>query len=126
MLEMLKLEDYIDLIIPRGGEGLIRFVVANSRIPVIKHYKGVCHVFVDESADVDMALNIAFNAKVDRPGVCNAMETLLVHRDIAAVFLPKMAARYKEAGVELRGCVETVKILPGVKKAAGDDWAQSI
>ncbi len=122
MLEMLKLEDYIDLIIPRGGEGLIRFVVANSRIPVIKHYKGVCHVFVDESADVDMALNIAFNAKVDRPGVCNAMETLLVHRDIAAVFLPKMAARYKEAGVELRGCVETVKILPGVKKAAGDDW----
>ncbi|MEK6790740.1 MAG: glutamate-5-semialdehyde dehydrogenase, partial [Deltaproteobacteria bacterium] len=122
MLEMLKLEDYIDLIIPRGGEGLIRFVVANSRIPVIKHYKGVCHVFVDESADVDMALNIAFNAKVDRPGVCNAMETLLVHRDIAAVFLPKMAARYKEAGVELRGCVETVKILPGGKKAAGDDW----
>ncbi len=122
MLEMLKLEEYIDLIIPRGGEGLIRFVVANSRIPVIKHYKGVCHVFVDESADVDMALNIAFNAKVSRPGVCNAMETLLVHRNIAGVFLPRMAVRYAEAGVELRGCVETVKILPGVKQATESDW----
>ncbi|MBI5235695.1 MAG: glutamate-5-semialdehyde dehydrogenase [Deltaproteobacteria bacterium] len=122
VLEMLKLEDYIDLIIPRGGEGLIRFVVANSRIPVIKHYKGVCHLFVDESADHDMALDIAFNAKVSRPGVCNAMETLLVHRNIAGVFLPKMALKYKEAGVELRGCVETVKILPGVKTATEDDW----
>ncbi len=88
VLEMLKLDDSIDLIIPRGGEGLIRFVVENSRIPVIKHYKGVCHVFVDSSADIDMAVDIAFNAKVQRPGVCNSMETLLVHADIARKFLP--------------------------------------
>lgn len=123
VLEMLKLDEFIDLIIPRGGEGLIRFVVANSRIPVIKHYKGVCHVFIDESADVDMALNIAFNAKVERPGVCNAMETLLVHRNIAVAFLPKMAAKYGEAGVELRGCVETRRIIPDAKAASDDDYA---
>ncbi|MBI5286734.1 MAG: glutamate-5-semialdehyde dehydrogenase [Deltaproteobacteria bacterium] len=122
VLEMLKLEEYIDLIIPRGGEGLIRFVAENSRIPVIKHYKGVCHIFVDKSADMDMAEKICFNAKVQRPGVCNAMETLLVHRDIANEFLPRMGKRYQEAGVELRGCEETKKILPYAKSAGEEDW----
>ncbi|HBO84751.1 MAG: glutamate-5-semialdehyde dehydrogenase [Deltaproteobacteria bacterium GWC2_42_11] len=122
VLEMLKLDEYIDLIIPRGGEGLIRFVVNNSRIPVIKHYKGVCHIFVDESADMEMAEKVCFNAKVQRPGVCNAMETLLVHKNIAKEFLPRMGKMYQEAGVELRGCEDTVKILPYAKPAAENDW----
>ena len=122
VLEMLKLEEYIDLIIPRGGEGLIRLVVDNSKIPVIKHYKGVCHIFVDESADLDMAEKVCFNAKVQRPGVCNAMETLLVHKNIAKEFLPKMGKRYQDAKVELRGCAETRKILPYAKPAAEEDW----
>jgi len=122
VLEMLKLEEYIDLIIPRGGEGLIRFVVENSKIPVIKHYKGVCHVFVDESADLDMAERIALNAKVQRPGVCNAMETLLVHKNIAAKFLPAMAGKYKDAGVELRCCPKTREILKDAKAANDEDW----
>ncbi len=122
MLELLKLEEYIDVIIPRGGEGLIRFVVENSKIPVIKHYKGVCHIFVDDSADIDMAINICFNAKVQRPGVCNAMETLLVHKDIAETFLPPMAEKYTKAGVELRGCDRTRKIIKGIKKAKEADY----
>jgi glutamate-5-semialdehyde dehydrogenase len=121
--EMLQLEDLIDVIIPRGGEELIRFVVSKSRIPVIKHYKGVCHVFVDASADPDMAQKIAYNAKVQRPGVCNAMETLLVHRRIAPDFLPPLAEKLKAAGVELRGCPETRRILTGVKEASEEDWA---
>ncbi len=99
---LLQQEEYIDLIIPRGGEGLIRFVVANSKIPVLKHYKGVCHVFVDESADLNMAADISYNAKVHRPGVCNAMETLLVHQAVAEEYLPKMKAKFDAAGVELR------------------------
>ncbi|HBR16331.1 MAG TPA: glutamate-5-semialdehyde dehydrogenase [Deltaproteobacteria bacterium] len=123
VLEMLKLEEYIDLIIPRGGEGLIRFVVDNSKIPVIKHYKGVCHIFVDEFADLGMAEKICFNAKVQRPGVCNAMETLLVHRNIAKEFLPKMGKKYQDAKVELRGCDETRKILPFAKSATEEDWS---
>ncbi len=123
VLEMLKLEEFIDLIIPRGGEGLIRFVVENSRIPVIKHYKGVCHIFVDESADLDMAEKVCFNAKVQRPGVCNAMETLLVHKNIAKEFLPKMGKRYQDADVELRGCAETRNILSYAKPAAEEDWS---
>ena len=122
MLEMLKLEEYIDLIIPRGGEGLIRFVAENSRIPVIKHYKGVCHIFVDESADLDMAENVCLNAKVQRPGVCNAMETLLVHKNIAKEFLPRMGKKYQDANVELRGCAETRKILSYAKSATEEDW----
>jgi glutamate-5-semialdehyde dehydrogenase len=122
VLEMLKLDDSIDLIIPRGGEGLIRFVVENSRIPVIKHYKGVCHVFVDSSADMDMALDIAFNAKVQRPGVCNSMETLLVHVDIAARFLPLIHQRYAEAGVEMRGCAWTREFLTDIKEATQEDF----
>ena len=122
VLEMLKLEEYIDLIIPRGGESLIRSVVENSMIPVIKHYKGVCHIFVDRSAELKMAEEICFNAKVQRPGVCNAMETMLVHKAVAEDFLPAMSKRFSDAGVELRGCNETQKILPFAKPAAEDDW----
>ncbi len=122
VLEMLQLEEYIDLIIPRGGEGLIRFVTANSRIPVVKHYKGVCHVYVDASADPDAALAIALNAKVQRPGVCNAMETLLVHREAADVFLPRVVGAMEEAGVEVRGCPETARLAPSVRPAQESDW----
>ncbi|MDR2861071.1 MAG: glutamate-5-semialdehyde dehydrogenase [Syntrophobacterales bacterium] len=121
--EMLQLEEYIDLIIPRGGEDLIRAVVSQSKIPVIKHYKGVCHVYVDESADLEMAFNICMNAKAQRPAVCNAMETLLVHRNIAPSFLPEMAKRYQEAGVTLKGCARTKEILPMVEEAAEKDWS---
>ncbi|MGQ0793777.1 MAG: glutamate-5-semialdehyde dehydrogenase [Deltaproteobacteria bacterium] len=122
MLEMLKLEEQIDLIIPRGGEGLIRFVSENSRIPVLKHYKGVCHIFVDESADFEKAGRICINAKVQRPGVCNAMETLLVHESIAERFLPFIAQRYETAGVEIRGCPRTREILPNAAAASEEDW----
>lgn len=119
---MLEQEDTIDLIIPRGGEDLIRAVVKQSRIPVIKHYKGVCHVFVDADADIDMAVSISFNAKVQRPGVCNAMETLLVHKDIAPQFLPAVATKYREAGVVLKGCDRTRQILPDARIAGEEDW----
>ncbi len=122
VLEMLQLEEYIDLIIPRGGEGLIRFVTANSRIPVVKHYKGVCHVFVDASADLDAALAIVLNAKVQRPGVCNAMETLLVHREAAGAFVPRVVRAMEEAGVEVRGCPETARLAPSVRPARESDW----
>ncbi|MEW6616085.1 MAG: glutamate-5-semialdehyde dehydrogenase [Thermodesulfobacteriota bacterium] len=120
--EMLKLEDYIDVIIPRGGEELIRFVVQNSRIPVIKHYKGVCHIFVDESADFSMAEDIVINAKVQRPGVCNALETLLVHKDIASKFLPFIIKKLQDKGVEIRGCPRVLKTVPSVKQANEEDW----
>jgi len=120
--ELLKQEEYIDLIIPRGGESLIRFVVENAHMPVLKHYKGVCHIFVDASADITMAETICMNAKVQRPGVCNAMETLLVHEAVAESFLPRVARLLSEAGVELRGCQRTQAILPGVKEAAEADW----
>lgn len=123
VLELLKLEELIDLIIPRGGEGLIRFVSEHSRIPVIKHYKGVCHAFVDASAELDMAERIVMNAKVQRPGVCNALETLLVHADVAEEFLPRMAAALLDAGVEIRGCEVTQKIVPEAKQATDEDWA---
>ena len=119
---LLTLEEQIDLIIPRGGEGLIRFVAQNSRIPVLKHYKGVCHVFVDKVADFDMASSIVMNGKTQRPGVCNALETLLVHRDIAAAFLPQIGSRLKDAGVEIRGCSQTREILADVKEATEADW----
>jgi glutamate-5-semialdehyde dehydrogenase len=122
VMEMLQLEDQIDLIIPRGGEGLIRFVSANSRIPVIKHYKGVCHIFIDESADLDMAEAIALNAKVSRPGVCNAMETLLVHAGIAAKFLPRAGKTLADAGVEIRGCERTLKYVEQGVAATEEDW----
>jgi glutamate-5-semialdehyde dehydrogenase len=121
--ELLKLNDYIDLVMPRGGEGLIKKVVSDSRIPVIKHYKGICHVFVDEWADLNMAQKICFNAKVQRPGVCNAMETMLVHKDVAIRFLPGMLKEFKEAGVQIRGCPLTYKISKGsVKKATEKDF----
>jgi glutamate-5-semialdehyde dehydrogenase len=120
---LLNQEEFVDLIIPRGGEGLIRFVVENSKIPVLKHYKGVCHVYVDADADLDMAQEISFNAKVQRPGVCNAMETLLVHHSAAESFLPAMAKRFTEAGVELRGCAKACRILSDVKEAQESDWA---
>jgi glutamate-5-semialdehyde dehydrogenase len=123
VLELLKLEEEIDLIIPRGGEGLIRFVSEHSRIPVIKHYKGVCHVFVDEGADLEIAERICINAKVQRPGVCNAMETLLVHRQAAAGFLPRIAASLQGLGVELRGCAAVRAICPQIGEATDEDWA---
>ena len=119
---LLKLNNYIDLVIPRGGEGLINQVMKSSRIPVIKHYKGICHVYVDEWADLNMAQNLCFNAKVQRPGVCNAMESMLVHKDIAARFLPGMIKKFKEADVEIRGCSMTQKIAKGVKKANEKDY----
>ncbi len=121
--ELLQLDEYIDVVIPRGGEGLIRFVAENARMPVIKHYKGVCHVFVDEFADLEKAWNICFNAKVQRPGVCNAMETMLVHSKIADAFLPTMIELFKKAKVELRGDERTRSYDPDyVKPATEEDW----
>ena len=122
--ELLQLEPYIDLVIPRGGEDLIRAVVANSKIPVIKHYKGVCHVYVEADASLEMAERICFNAKVQRPSVCNAMETLLVHEAIAPKFLPPMIAKLQDAGVEIRGCEKTRALMPGVKPASDSDWSE--
>jgi len=119
---MLKEEGNIDLIIPRGGEELIRFVVENSKIPVIKHYKGVCHVYVDKQADMEKALKIVINAKTQRPGVCNAMETLLVHKEIADKFLPVAGKELIRRGVEIRGCEETRRIIPEAKPATESDW----
>ncbi len=121
--ELLKLEEQIDLIIPRGGEGLIRFVAEYSRIPVIKHYKGVCHVYVDSEADLAMAEEICLNAKVQRPGVCNAMETLLVHRDRAAVFVPQIVAAMRQAGVEMRGCDNARQLVADLVPATEEDWS---
>jgi glutamate-5-semialdehyde dehydrogenase len=120
--EMLKLEELIDLVIPRGGEGLIRFVAENSRIPVLKHYKGVCHIFVDGDADFEKATAVVMNSKVQRPGVCNALETLLVHQDVAQEFLPKVGEALAGAGVEIRGCPRTRAILGQAKEAAEADW----
>lgn len=119
---LLAQEEYIDLIIPRGGEGLIRFVAENSRIPVLKHYKGVCHAYVDHDADVDMGVRIVMNGKTQRPGVCNALEGLLVHEGIASTFLPAAAAELKAAGVELRGCPRSCAIVAGMTPAADTDW----
>jgi len=119
---LLSLEDHVDIIIPRGGEGLIRFVTANSRIPVLKHYKGVCHIYVDESADLGIANDVCFNAKVQRPGVCNAMESMLVHKRVAGDFLPPMVKRLQEAGVEIRGCPETLGLIPDAIPADESDW----
>jgi glutamate-5-semialdehyde dehydrogenase len=121
--ELLQLEDYIDLVIPRGGEELIRAVVANSRVPVIKHYKGVCHVYVDSDASLEMAERICMNAKVQRPSVCNAMETLLVHRAVAPTFVPLIIAKYQAAGVEIRGCERTCALVSGIRKASESDWS---
>ncbi|EMS80901.1 MULTISPECIES: glutamate-5-semialdehyde dehydrogenase [Desulfotignum] len=120
---LLKQEALVDLIIPRGGEGLIRHVVAHSSIPVLKHYKGVCHGYVDDTADLDMAVEISVNAKAQRPGVCNAMETLLVHEKIADDFLPKLHRAMTQAGVTLKGCEACCRMLENIQPATDEDWA---
>jgi glutamate-5-semialdehyde dehydrogenase len=122
IMEMIKLEGIVDLVIPRGGEALIRAVTENSRIPVLKHYKGVCHVFVDRDADLKMAEDICFNAKVQRPGTCNAMETMLVDRKVSKAFLPGMIKRFREAGVKMRGCPLTRKIDPSLESVQEEDF----
>jgi glutamate-5-semialdehyde dehydrogenase len=121
--EMLRLDRYIDLIVPRGGEGLIRFISEHSRIPVLKHDKGLCHTYVDRWADLEMAERITINAKTQRPGVCNAMETMLVHREIAPKFLPSICRKLTDLGVEVRGCAETRRIVEGLKEATEEDWS---
>ncbi|MCC6763399.1 MAG: glutamate-5-semialdehyde dehydrogenase [Deltaproteobacteria bacterium] len=120
---LLKQDDLIDVIIPRGGEELIRAITEGSRIPVIQHLKGVCQLYVDAKADLALAEKLVMNAKTQRPGVCNAIENLLVHRDVAARFLPAIAQRLVAAGVELRGCAETVRLVPGTKAATDADWS---
>jgi len=120
--ELLKLEELIDVIIPRGGEELIRSVVERSKIPVIKHYKGTCHIFIDNPAELNMSEKIVLNAKCQRPGVCNALETLLVHQKIAPRILPVLIPRLQKSGVEIRGCPRTLSIFPGLKPASEDDW----
>ncbi len=119
---MLAQEEYIDLVIPRGGEGLIRFVAETSRIPVLKHYKGVCHAYIDDTASIEDGVRIVMNGKTQRPGVCNALEGMLVHRDIAEVFLPRAAQELASAGVELRGCERSCAIVPEIKRAEESDW----
>lgn len=123
VLELLQLTDLVDLAIPRGGEGLIRFVAEHARVPVIKHYKGVCHLYVDRAADLDKALNLLLDGKASRPGVCNALETLLVHRDVAEAFLPPALAALGARGVEVRGCERTQAIVRGVHPANEADYA---
>ncbi len=120
--ELLKLDDLVNVVIPRGGKGLIRRVVEESTIPVIKHYEGICHVYVDGAADLDMAERIAVNAKVQRPGVCNAMETLLVHDAIAATFVPRVLKALRDKGVEILGCPEALKIVPDLARATEDSY----
>ncbi|HPB11735.1 MAG TPA: glutamate-5-semialdehyde dehydrogenase, partial [Kiritimatiellia bacterium] len=120
--ELVQMDDRVDVVIPRGGESLIRSVVDQARVPVLKHYKGVCHVFVDDDADFDQALAIVENAKCQRPGVCNALETLLVHEQAAAAFLPKLAAMATRRAVTLRGCDATRACIPGCEPAGEEDW----
>ena len=116
------MEGRVDLVIPRGGEALIRAVTEQARVPVIKHYKGVCHLYVDESANQEMAMNIAVNAKCQRPGVCNAIEKIIVHEKIAAEFLPKMANRFRQLKVELRGDEASRQLVSWIKPAKEEDW----
>jgi len=123
MVELLQLNDVVDLAIPRGGEGLIRFVSEHARVPVIKHYKGVCHLYVDSSADLSLALNLLVDGKTSRPGVCNALETLLVHRDVAERFVPRMAEALRERGVALRGDAAVRALVPEASAATNDDYA---
>jgi glutamate-5-semialdehyde dehydrogenase len=122
VMSMLTLDRYIDLIIPRGGEEFVRLVAERATVPVLKHDKGLCHVYVDESADLDMAAAITVNAKAQRVSVCNAAETLLVHAGVAERFLPAVAARLEAAGVELRGCERTRALVPAARPAAESDW----
>ena len=123
MVELLQLSDIVDLAIPRGGEGLIRFVAEHARVPVIKHYKGVCHLYVDRAADLALAVDLLVDGKTSRPGVCNALETLLVHRDVAADFLPKAATALLSRGVELHGDDATRAMVPQAQPADEDDYA---
>lgn len=121
--KLLKLDQYIDLVIPRGGESLIRRVAAEATMPVLKHYQGICHVYVDRAADLGKAERIVVNAKCQRPGVCNAAECLLVHRDVAETFLPRVAQTLRNRGVELRGCPETLRLVPDARPATDEDYA---
>ncbi|MGB3382473.1 MAG: glutamate-5-semialdehyde dehydrogenase [Rhodanobacter sp.] len=123
MVELLQLVDIVDLAIPRGGEGLIRFVAEHARVPVIKHYKGVCHLYVDRAADLALALDLLLDGKTSRPGVCNALETLLVHRDVAEAFLPRATQALRERGVELRGDEHSRAVVPDMHAATDDDYA---
>jgi glutamate-5-semialdehyde dehydrogenase len=120
--ELLKLDDYIDLLVPRGSKEFVRYIQANTRIPVLGHAEGVCHIYVDARADLQKALDICYDAKVQYPAVCNAVEKVLVHRAVAGDFLPRLAERYREAGVEMRGCEQTRRILPWIKRATEGDW----
>ena len=119
---LLKLDEYVDLLIPRGSGSLVQYIKENSKIPVLGHTEGICHEYIDADADLDMAMEICYDAKVQYPAVCNAMETLLVHRSIAEKFLPRMAERYEAAKVELRGDAKAREILPGIKEATEEDW----
>lgn len=122
IFELIKLDQYIDVVIPRGSEEMIRTIREKTTVPILAHGKGNCHTYVDKEANLEMAIKICYNAKVQRPGVCNAMETLLVHQEIAKKFLPLMYKEYKKAKVEIRGCEKTQQIIPEVKPATEDDW----
>lgn len=122
--QLITMPQYVDVIVPRGGKGLIERISNDAKVPVIKHLDGTCHVYIDDGADEDMAEAIAVNAKTQRYGTCNTMETLLVHADMASVMLPRLGEAYGAAGVELRGCERTMAILPGVNVASEDDWYQ--
>ncbi len=121
--QLITMDEYVDVIIPRGGEGLIRAVAENATVPVLKHYKGVCHVYVDRDADLKKALEIIVNAKCQRPGVCNAAETLLIDRPVAEKWLPEAANMLRKRGVELRGCEQSRQIITDMKEATEDDWS---
>ncbi len=120
--ELIRMQEYVDVIVPRGGKGLIERISAEARVPVIKHLHGVCHTYIDDQADLDKAIRVAFNAKTQRYGTCNTMETLLVAQGIAATVLPPLAAQYQAVGVELRGCERTRAILPAINAATEADW----
>jgi glutamate-5-semialdehyde dehydrogenase len=119
---LLGMEEFVDVIIPRGGKGLVQLVIDNAKVPVIKHLHGVCHTYIDDKADVDKAIAVSFNAKTQRYGTCNTMETLLVAEAIAGRVLPRLGKLYQEAGVELRGCDKTRTLLPGAAAASEEDW----
>ena len=122
--ELITMTDHVDVIIPRGGKGLIKRLTADARVPTIKHLDGNCHVYIDSDADHTKAINIAFNSKTHRYGVCNAMESLLIAESVALELLPKLAAKFTEKGVELRGCEQSIKILPSLNAAVEEDWSE--
>ena len=122
--ELIIMNDHVDVIIPRGGKGLIKRLIADARVPTIKHLDGNCHVYIDSDADHTKAINIAFNSKTHRYGVCNAMESLLIAESVALELLPKLAAKFTEKGVELRGCEQSIKILPSLNTAVEEDWSE--